>query len=130
MADGSRWASFCTRPAHLIVSSMSWLLLLAAPSVPKPTARPARRISTTGAIPEPKYMLLMGLCDTLTPCRQKISISSGRMRTQCTASTSGPKNPISSRKGTARWPYRAWVAWLSSAVSLTCRLMSRPRSVA
>ncbi len=45
---------------------MFWLLLLAGPSVASPTVIPAASIAGTGAIPAAKYMLLIGLWDTLT----------------------------------------------------------------
>ena len=46
---------------------MSRSLLLAAPSVPRPTGTRARRIAGTGAVPLASFMLLSGLCETPTP---------------------------------------------------------------
>ena len=42
---------FCSFAARSISSNMSWLLLLAAPSVASPSATPAASISTTGETP-------------------------------------------------------------------------------
>ncbi len=41
-------------------------LLLAGPSVPRPTSRPAASMSGTGAMPEANFMFDEGLCATQT----------------------------------------------------------------
>ncbi len=79
---------------------MSRSLLLAAPSVPRPTGTPARRNAGTGAVPLASFMLLSGLCETPTPRAFRMSMSFGLTWTTCAASVRGPKNPIESRNPT------------------------------
>ena len=50
-----------------------------------------------GAIPEANFILLHGLCETLTLFFFIISISLSLNHTQWAATTSGPKNPILSK---------------------------------
>ncbi len=74
-----------------IASNMSRSLLLAAPSVPRPSATPARRYAVTGAVPLASFMLLSGLCDTPTPRAFSIAMSASDTHTPCAASTPGPE---------------------------------------
>ena len=69
---------------------MSRSLLLAAPSVPRPSLAPAARYAGTGAVPLASFMLLSGLCDTPTPCVTSVAMSSGDTQTPCAARTCGP----------------------------------------
>jgi hypothetical protein len=66
MARGSLVTSLCRKAACRAASNMSRSLLLAAPSVPRPTAIPAARIAMTGAVPLASFMLLSGLWETPT----------------------------------------------------------------
>jgi hypothetical protein len=52
--------------ATRIASNMSRSLLLAAPSVARPTETPARKYAGTGATPLAVFMLLSGLCEMPT----------------------------------------------------------------
>ena len=63
---GSMRSTFCSKRASRISSHMSRSLLLAAPSVPKPTRTPAASISATGEMPEAIFMFEVGLCMTPT----------------------------------------------------------------
>ena len=76
---------------------MSRSLLLAAPSVPRPSATPAARYFGTGAVPLASFMLLSGLCETPTPRRFRIAMSSSFTQTPCAASVRGAQKPIDSR---------------------------------
>ena len=58
---GSNVATLCNFAAVSISSHMSRSLFEAAPSVPSPTATPARSICGTGATPEPSFMFDCGL---------------------------------------------------------------------
>ena len=73
---GSPWWTLWSFAAVSISWKMSKLLLLAQPSVPKPTLTPAANISGRGATPEANFMLLSGLWETPTSLRAKSSISS------------------------------------------------------
>ena len=76
---------------------MSRSLLLAAPSVPRPTATPAARYFGTGAAPLASFMLLSGLCAMPTARRFRIAMSSSVTQMPCAASVRGPQKPIDSR---------------------------------
>ena len=65
-ANGSKVFTLCSKVAKLISSSISRLLLLEAPSVPKPTQTPAFNNCGTGATPLASFILLPGLCATRT----------------------------------------------------------------
>ena len=80
-----------------MASNMSRSLLLAAPSVPRPTLTPADRMATTLAEPLASFMLLSGLCDTPTCLAASIAMSSGESHTACAATVRGPQNPRVSR---------------------------------
>ena len=54
MTAASLWIPFCMRAASFMLSSISVLLLDAAPSVPIETFTPAARLSGIGGIPEPR----------------------------------------------------------------------------
>ena len=71
-AVGSWVACLARNDACRMASNMSRSLLLAAPSVPRPSATPAARYFPTGAVPLASFMLLSGLCDTPTPRRLRI----------------------------------------------------------
>ena len=58
---GSNVATLCSFAAVSISSHMSRSLFEAAPSVPRPTATPARINCGTGATPEPSFMFDCGL---------------------------------------------------------------------
>ena len=96
-AVGSCVASFARNDAWRIAPNMSRSLLLAAPSVPRPSAMPAARYLVTGAVPLASFMLLSGLCDTPTPCFFRIWMSSSFTQTPCAASVRGPQKPSDSR---------------------------------
>ena len=61
MANGSLWKVFCSRAPNFMASNMSLSLLEPAPSVPIATVIPAFSISPTGATPDARYILAMGL---------------------------------------------------------------------
>ena len=91
-------ACLARNDAWRIASNMSRSLLLAAPSVPRPSATPAARYPVTGAVPLASFMLLSGLCDTPTPRRARVATSSGETQTPCAASVRAPvKKPNDSR---------------------------------
>ena len=58
---GSMFSIFCSSAASRISSHISRSLLLAAPSVPKPTFIPALSIFMIGAIPAPVFIFEVGL---------------------------------------------------------------------
>ena len=58
---GSPVWTLCSKEANLREAIMFWLLLLAGPSVARPTVIPWLSMAGTGATPEDKYMLLTGL---------------------------------------------------------------------
>src|SRR5438093_3130410 len=65
---GSHLYDLWIRAQIFMVSNMSRLLLLAGPSVPKPTETPDSHISGNGATPPPATFILdPGQCATLTP---------------------------------------------------------------
>src|SRR2546429_7527553 len=68
MIVGSHLEFLWTRAVIFIVSNMSNPLLLAGPSVPRPTGTPASHISGTGAVPPlASFMFETGEWGTLTP---------------------------------------------------------------
>src|SRR2546428_13602693 len=68
MIVGSHLAFLWTRAVVFMVSTLSRLLLLAGPSVPRPTGTPASHIAGTGAVPPlASFMFETGERDTLTP---------------------------------------------------------------
>ena len=58
---------------------------------------PVKALLAMGAHPDARYILLQGLWETLVSCMRMMAISSVLQCTQCTAITSGPRNPISLR---------------------------------
>src|SRR5256885_7849222 len=68
MIVGSHLAFLWTRAVVFMVSNMSRLLLLAGPSVPNPTGKPASPISRAGGVPPPaRFMFETGEGDNPTP---------------------------------------------------------------
>lgn len=130
MIVGSSWTPLGTSAANFMHWKMLWLLLLAGPSEPSDTVRPAASISGTGAMPSPTYNMLHGLWETFT---SRI-FSSRRSRllqcTQCTARTSGPRNPISSKNWVVVIPKESLARSTSKAFSDRCAVMNRPSSSA
>ena len=96
IAVGSWRTSLCALPAKSIVSNWSRLLLLAAPSVPSPTAIPAASSSGTGASPEPPFMLLSGLWVAPMPYRFIRAMSAGVTVMAWWTSIPGPSTPAPS----------------------------------
>src|SRR5262249_45381794 len=116
-AVGSRVESLARNDAWRIASNISRSLLLAAPSVPRPTATPADRYLGIGAAPLASFMLLSGLCATPTACRFKMALSSSVTQTPCAASVFGPQNAIDSRYAAGVILYWLRANWISSSVS-------------
>src|SRR5881296_1658861 len=102
---GSRWANFWRSAATFIVSNMSRLLLLAAPSVPRPMTTAASFIAAYGiAWPVESFMFEMGQCATRVPVRASSSISGGSSQHPWAAMTSLARNPRPSRYFAGRTP--------------------------
>src|SRR2546427_485537 len=115
---GSRWANFWRSAATFIVSNMSRLLLLAAPSVPRPMTTAASFIAAYGiAWPVESFMFEMGQCATRVPVRASSSISDGSSQHPWAAMTSFARNPRPSRYFAGRAP-------VSVRQSSTSRLVS------
>jgi hypothetical protein len=92
-ARGSSRATLWSRIAALTASSMFWLSLEAAPSVPSPTGIPAWRSAGTGQTPEPRIMLATGLWTTVAPELARVTISSGCTQMQWAASSGTSSSP-------------------------------------
>jgi hypothetical protein len=117
-AFGSPLANFCRSAAAFIVSNMSRLLLLAAPSVPRPMTTPASFIARYGiAAPVDSFMLEMGQWATRTPARARTLISEGSSQHPWAAITSSPRNPRLSRYAAGRIPVFATHSSTSRFVS-------------
>ena len=71
--------------------------MLAAPSVPRPSATPAARYSGTGAVPLASFMLLSGLCETPTPRAFSIAMSSSVDPDAVRRERPGAQKPIDCR---------------------------------
>ena len=69
----------------------------AGPSVPTPTATPARRSAATGARPDASLPFDPGQWATATPCAAKSAMSSGVSQTPWAASVRRPKKPRPAR---------------------------------
>src|SRR5947199_9520977 len=88
MMVGSHLEFLWTRAVIFIVSNMSSPLLLAAPSVPRPTGTPASHISGTGAVPPlASFMFDTGQWATLTPLLPNSLASLLVNQTECAART-------------------------------------------
>ena len=117
---GSPSESLCRKAAWRIASNMSRSLLLAAPSVPRATVRPAFIAFTTGAAPLASFMLLSGLCDNATPCVFRIAMSASVRCTPCAATAGVSQNPRESKYAAGeRWCF-AIDSTTSSRVSARC----------
>src|SRR3990170_1491131 len=82
MDVGSRVETLFSSTAIFMSSIMSWLLLLAAPSRPRLTVTPACVRRCIGEGPEARYMLLVGLWETLVSVAASILISLSDNQTQ------------------------------------------------
>ena len=80
-------------------SHMSRSLFEQGPSVATVTVTPSRSIRATGATPLEIFMLLCGLCDTVTPRAARTAMSSSVTWTQCAPIVRGVSTPSRSR-----WP--------------------------
>ena len=85
-------APFASNAARRSSSNMSRSLFDAGPSVPMPTAIPCSIMLATGAMPEPSFRLLVGLCATPACASFSVVISPPSMWTQCAASTWASNN--------------------------------------
>ena len=92
-ARACRWCTFCSSAAVFIVSSMSWLSLLAGPSTPSPTVTPSRSSRGTGHTPDARIMFDTGLCATATSCSRRSATSPSSSQTQWAASTCASSSP-------------------------------------
>ena len=118
---------FCSSPASRVSSSMSRLLLLAAPSVPMPTRMPRSRQRAMLAMPDPSLRLLEGQCATVTPLSAKMSRSDSSTQTQCAAVVGLSNRPQSARKAAGVLPpRRALHSSCSLRVSEMCTCMRMP----
>ena len=81
--------------ASFIVSNMSRLLLLHAPSVPRETETPARAMSRTRAKPDASFRLLTGLWTTAAPEAATSSSSSSVTSTIWASTARSFSSPIS-----------------------------------
>ena len=83
---------------------MFWLLLLAGPSDPSPMDSPAANMVTIGATPDPRYMLLTGLCETFASNAFITRMSSPSTFVQWTPRKSGPRIPVDTSTSVSRTP--------------------------
>ena len=84
-------------------SHMSRSLFEQVPSVATVTSALARRSASTGATPLEIFMLLCGLCDTVTP-RRRVSMSDSVTWTQWAPIVCGVSSPSASRCSTGVRP--------------------------
>ena len=80
-----RATAFASSAAVRISVNRSRRLLLAAPSVPRPTLTPRARSAATGAMPLASFRFDDGQCATLAPSRASSSSSTSSRCTACTA---------------------------------------------
>ena len=118
-AVGSLLASLCRNAAWRIASNMSRSLLLAAPSVPRPTATPASRHFVTGAVPLASFMLLSGLCDSA----DAVPLAGSRCPRRSGTRRAPRRRGVSQKPSDSR--YAAGVSWCcspSTSVTSSSRL--------
>ena len=114
MMVGSHLEFLWTRAVIFIVSNMSSPLLLAAPSVPRPTGTPASHISGTGAVPPlASFMFDTGQWATLTPLLPNSLTSLLVNQTEWAARTRLLRKPILSRYSATR-PFPSFSNWACS----------------
>ena len=88
---------FCSLSAVSISSNMLKSLLLAGPSVPRPTRRPALRSFGMGATPAAIFMLLCGQWASPASRAFTMAMSSSESHTAWARSVRGPRIPSPSR---------------------------------
>ena len=128
IANGSYKRALCNIAAKRTSSSISALLLLAEPSVPKPTTIPLASISGTGAIPLANFKLDCGLWATRTDFSFIISISSSVTCTQWAAKQPKSNKPKSFICAIGVLPVAFITFSTSPFVSLKCIWTCAPKS--
>ena len=110
-----------TMAAVRISSSMSRLLLLAAPSVPMATLMPALIRSPTGQKPLASFKFDSGQCATCTLLSASNVISPASSWVICTVCNKGDSNPRLCMRAIGRWPCWRMASCTSVSVSWRCR---------
>ena len=105
---------------------MSRSLFEQVPSVPTVTSAPAARSRSTGATPLEIFMLLCGLCDTVTPRAARVPMSLSVTWMQWAPIVFGPNSPSASRCSTEVHPYFSRTMRTSSCVSEMWVIRCRP----